>query len=89
MSLAANLRRLLWLYRYSRRDEWSKIGMYELASVGERVRITGLVEFGSEPYLISIGSDVTITSGVCFVTHDGGVGVLRGRHPGLHVYEQI
>lgn len=35
------------------------------------------VEFGSEPYMITIGNHVRITNGVRFVTHDGGVWVLR------------
>lgn len=35
------------------------------------------VEFGSEPYLISIGNFVRITNGVRFITHDGGAWVLR------------
>lgn len=35
------------------------------------------VEFGSEPYLISIGNHVRITQGVRFITHDGGVWTLR------------
>jgi acetyltransferase-like isoleucine patch superfamily enzyme len=89
VSLLGNLRHVLWLYRYGRRDEWGKVEMYPLGAAGERIRITGMADFGSEPYLISLGSDVTITAGVCFVTHDGGVGVLRERHPGLHVYEEI
>lgn len=33
--------------------------------------------WGSEPYLISIGNNVRITSGCKFVTHDGGIWVLR------------
>lgn len=33
--------------------------------------------FGSEPYLISIGRHVTITSRVAFITHDGGTWVFR------------
>ena len=33
--------------------------------------------FGSEPYLISIGNQCTISTGVQFITHDGGIGVLR------------
>ena len=37
------------------------------------------VTWGSEPYLISIGNHVRITSGVRFVTHDGGVWTLRER----------
>lgn len=35
------------------------------------------VEFGSEPYLIELGDYVRITNGVRFVTHDGGLWVLR------------
>lgn len=33
--------------------------------------------FGTEPYLISIGDNVRITLGVKFITHDGGMIVLR------------
>ena len=33
--------------------------------------------FGSEPYLIEIGNRVEITNGCRFVTHEGGVWVLR------------
>lgn len=45
--------------------------------------------FGSEPYLISMGDHVTITGEVRFVTHDGGVWVLRDRHPDLDVVAPI
>ena len=51
--------------------------------IGRGARITGNVTFGSEPYLIEIGDNVTITQEVKFNTHDGGVGVLRRKHPGL------
>ena len=40
-------------------------------------RIMGWPEWGSEPYLISIGRRVTIASGVMFITHDGGTWVFR------------
>ena len=43
----------------------------------KHVSITGRVDFGSEPYLIKIGNNVTITDGVKFLTHDGGCRVLR------------
>lgn len=51
--------------------------------VGERCRLLGVTvdTFGSEPYLISIGDHVTITAGVCFITHDGAVWVFRDKHP--------
>ena len=40
-------------------------------------RLIGLPNFGSEPYLISIGKHVTISSRVTFVNHDGGTWVFR------------
>lgn len=45
--------------------------------IGENCSFLGRVVWGSEPYLIKIGNNVKITSGVRFVTHDGGVFVLR------------
>lgn len=44
---------------------------------------------GSEPYLVEMGSHVQVTSGVRFVTHDGGVWVLRERHPEVDVFGKI
>lgn len=44
--------------------------------IGERCRIFS-DKVGSEPYLITIGNDVTISNNVQFITHDGGVHVLR------------
>lgn len=54
-------------------------------SVGENVRFYGISRamFGSEPWLIAIGSNVYITAGVQFVTHDGGTLVLRHEQPDL------
>jgi acetyltransferase-like isoleucine patch superfamily enzyme len=40
------------------------------ATVGDGCRVLSL-EMGSEPWLISIGDRVTISSGVQFLTHDG------------------
>lgn len=45
--------------------------------IGENCEIYKNVSFGSEPYLIEIGNHVRLTSGVQFITHDGGVWVLR------------
>ncbi len=44
---------------------------------------------GSEPYLVEIGDHVEITSGVRFITHDGGVWVLRHQHPDVDVFGKI
>lgn len=45
--------------------------------------------FGTEPYLIQLGSHVELTSGVRFITHDGGVWVFRKEFPDLDVFGQI
>lgn len=46
-------------------------------TIGEDCYIEKDTLFGSEPYLIKLGNSVRISSGVKFVTHDGGMWVLR------------
>jgi acetyltransferase-like isoleucine patch superfamily enzyme len=46
-------------------------------SIGDDCRLHDLPEFGSEPYLISIGQRVSISTEVVFITHDGGTIVFR------------
>ena len=60
-------------------------------TIGERCRLLGVGSstFGSEPYLISLGDHVTVTSNVRFVTHDGGVWVLRDEEPSIDVFGRI
>jgi len=62
---------------------------YYSMEFGDNVRITGAISPGSEPYLIRVGDNVTITEGVVFHTHDGGTWVLRDRHPGLNIYRRV
>lgn len=45
--------------------------------VGDSFVCGGNVEFGSEPYLISIGNHVQLSGNVIFVTHDGATWVFR------------
>lgn len=47
--------------------------------IGENCRILSNPYkcFGSEPYLVSIGDHVEITSGVKLITHDGGAWIIR------------
>jgi acetyltransferase-like isoleucine patch superfamily enzyme len=61
------------------------------AEIGEDVEIFGanLFTFGSEPYLVSIGNGVTISHGVDFITHDGGMRVARDEFPGAYLYGRI
>lgn len=40
-------------------------------------RMIGIPDFGSEPYLITIGHNVGIAADVVFITHDGGTHVFR------------
>lgn len=46
-------------------------------SVGDNFTVTGIVHYSSEPYLISLGDNVRISDNVNFVTHDGGMHVIR------------
>ena len=59
--------------------------------VGSGVRFYGMTPgmFGSEPWLIRLGDNVHIVSGCTFVTHDGGVLVLRHRVPDLEITKPI
>ena len=59
--------------------------------IGEGVEIFGasLHTFGSEPYLVSIGNQVTISHDVDFITHDGGLRVARAKYPDAYLYGRI
>ncbi len=46
-------------------------------TIGQHCEIYKSATFGSEPYLITLGDYVRVNSGVVFVTHDGGMWVLR------------
>ena len=48
--------------------------------VGENCEFYHGIIWGSEPYLIEIGNHVRITTGCKFVTHDGGLWVLRKKY---------
>lgn len=47
------------------------------AIIGKNCDIHTLASLGSEPYLITIGKNVRINSGVQIFTHDGGAWVVR------------
>jgi|WetSurMetagenome_2_1015567.scaffolds.fasta_scaffold17338_2 acetyltransferase-like isoleucine patch superfamily enzyme len=73
-------------------DEYKKSKVYSRflkVKFGKNVRITGKPCFGSEPYLVTIGNEVTITEGVIFHTHDGGVSVFRTKYPGINIFKPI
>ncbi len=61
------------------------------AQVGERCRFISPQQgtLGGEPWLVSLGNHVTVTSEVRFITHDGGVWVFRDEHPEVELYGRI
>lgn len=50
---------------------------YGSPNLGKNVQIVGEANFGSEPYLITIGDDTTISFDCAFVTHDAATRVIR------------
>ena len=57
-------------------DEYRKLGV----RIGENVSIIAPISpviFSSEPYLVSIGKNTTISFDVAFVTHDAATRVIR------------
>ena len=63
--------------RYNKLKDPIKFYRNQGINIGENCEIRNGVYFSSEPYLITIGNHVRINAGVEFVTHDGGVWVLR------------
>ena len=59
--------------RLNPKKYWRKKGL----KLGENCQIFSTADFGSEPYLIELGNHVRVNSHVTFITHDGGVWVLR------------
>ncbi len=77
---------LLFANEFRKADLYRK---YLNIQIGNNSRITHFPRWGSEPYLIEIGDNVTITRGVSFFTHDGGVGLFRDEYPGINVFGKI
>ncbi len=91
LKLLIRLKKLIAIRAY---DEYSIADFYRQefgVTIGANCRIMSkhLDLFGSEPYLISIGNNVTITEDVKFISHDGGVGIFRKEIPGLNVFGRI
>lgn len=56
--------------------------------VGQHCRILTST-FGSEPWLISIGNKVTVTSGVRFLTHDGSTWLFEDTKGRRELYRRV
>ena len=59
--------------------------------VGDRAWLvdTSAATWGSEPFLITLGDDVTVASGVRFLNHDGTVLLFRREHPDMDLIAPI
>ena len=76
MSVISRIRWLL-LSDEKKKKQLEQRGMV----IGEGCEILNGFNFGSEPYLVEIGNNVRVTSGVKITTHDGGMWVLRHMYP--------
>lgn len=91
VSLLINLKRQVAIRFYSETTLARFYRKEYKVKIGKHCRIIGkhLSLFGSEPYLIELGDYVTIAEGVRFITHDGGISVLRDKDPNLNVFGKI
>ncbi len=68
----------LVLYRADKTAYLRSLGMW----IGQRCSIYNTInDFGTEPWLIEIGDDVTVATGVRFLNHDGGSRLFRDQFP--------
>ena len=71
--------------RFKVNDCRTRLGVWRArqagAVIGDGCRFYGLPEFGSEPYLISIGRNVRFSADVVMITHDGGIEVFQTLNP--------
>ena len=78
------IRRIVLSRIYGRIRFARKLGV----TVGENCRLY-ITEFGTEPFLISIGDKVTITSGVRLLTHDGSTWLYNDDKGRRQLYRKI
>lgn len=76
-----NLRHYLHVIHWHFMSDEQRILYYRKrgAKIGHGCSISKDVYFGTEPYLIKIGDNVRLTSNVKFITHDGGMWVIRNK----------
>ena len=58
-------------------------------NIGRNCHIYGDVSWGTEPWIITIGDNVHITSDIRFITHDGATLLFRGITPDLEITKPI
>lgn len=58
-------------------------------NMGDNLHIYGNVQFGTEPWLITLGNNVYLTDGIKFINHDGGTLLFRREIPDLEITKPI
>lgn len=53
------------------------------------MKIYGVIRWGSEPWIITLGDNVHLTNNVSFITHDGGTLIFRRFQPDLEITKPI
>ena len=71
-------------YRNNQIEYFRKLGV----TFGEACRLVGKNDFGREPFLVTVGNHVSITTST-FITHDGGVWVFREQKPTIDIIKPI
>jgi acetyltransferase-like isoleucine patch superfamily enzyme len=61
---------------------------YKGVKVGDNCRVY-TTSFGSEPWMISIGNKVTVTSGVVLLTHDGSTWLMNDEKGRRYLYRRV
>jgi Acetyltransferase (isoleucine patch superfamily) len=90
--LIKKIRRLIFHIRLNFADTFQKPAIcsrFYGIKMGSNIRFTGKINFGTEPFLVELGNDITLAEGVTFHTHDGGVWVFRKDYPGINIYKRI
>lgn len=82
------------LERSKANKNWANKNAYLIskgAVIGKGTRLNCNIDaFGSEPYLIKVGEDCLFAAGVRFITHDGGIKVLKTLgYPGMEKMDSI
>ena len=61
----------------------NKLAELKGVKLGHNCKLNKVVDFGTEPYLITLGDNFYCSTGIKFITHDGSVNVLRNLYPEL------
>lgn len=86
LSFVGGIKTKLWAQKFP--EEYAKkIGVTVKGKVYFHTTPIGM--FGSEPWMITLGNDVQITSEVRFITHDDGTLPLRKEIPDLEITKPI